>query len=165
MLDLLSLDMLSFFAFIAVLALLIFKDRKKVKREGIIIIRRTKKGRNFIDRTSRKNPRFWNALSYVGITVSTVGLIFISLILLSNIPNILAGEADSGARFIFPGPVSVPVITPLVLVVPWWIWVIGVFSLMIPHEFSHGIMCRLEKIKIKSVGTLKNYVVSNNTQG
>jgi membrane-associated protease RseP (regulator of RpoE activity) len=43
--------------------------------------------------------------------------------------------------------------------VPWWIWVIGVMSVMIPHEFSHGIMCRLEKIRIQSVGWLLLFII------
>ncbi len=149
------LDLVSFIAFITVLALLIYKDRKKAKFEGILLIRRTKKGRNFIDRVEKKSPAFWNIISILGIVVTIPFMVVISAYLINSGIQILLGKSElAGAGLLLPGPISTPMILPGTFIIPWWIWVIGVFSVMVPHEFSHGIMCRLEKIKIKSVGWL-----------
>ena len=149
------LDLIAFIAFILVLALLIYKDRKKAKLEGIILIRRTKKGRNFIDRVAKSHSTFWNIIFSVGMVLSIPIILIISFYLINSAAIILSGQSElGGAGVLLPGPVSAPVIVPGLFIVPWWIWVIGVFSVMVPHEFSHGIVCRLKKIPIKSVGWL-----------
>ncbi|MCX6818816.1 MAG: site-2 protease family protein [Candidatus Aenigmarchaeota archaeon] len=149
----LNWDLILFLAFILIMALLIIRDRKKVKREGIILIRRTKKGRDFVDKVAKRNPRLWNILSIIGIAVAIPALVLVSAFLINNTYGIVSGTVkEGGVRLLLPGPVSAPVLGPAVFIVPWWIWVIGVMSVMIPHEFSHGIMCRLEKIRILSVG-------------
>ena len=149
------LDLIAFIAFILVLALLIYKDRKKAKLEGIILIRRTKKGRNFIDRVAKSHSTFWNIIFSAGMVLSIPIIIIISFYLINSAAIILSGQSElGGAGVLLPGPVSAPVIVPGLFIVPWWIWVIGVFSVMVPHEFSHGIVCRLKNIPIKSVGWL-----------
>jgi membrane-associated protease RseP (regulator of RpoE activity) len=45
------------------------------------------------------------------------------------------------------------------MLIPTWVWLIGVLAVTIPHEFSHGIACRLAKIKIKSVGWFLLFVI------
>jgi len=156
----LNWDLILFLAFILIMALLILKDRKKVKREGIILIRRTKKGRDFIDRVAKRNPRLWNILSIIGIAVAIPALVLVSIFFINNAYGIVSGTVkEGGVRLLLPGPVSAPLLGPAVFIVPWWIWVIGVMSVMLPHEFSHGIMCRLEKIRIQSVGWLLLFII------
>lgn len=149
------LDLLSFVAFILILVVLIYRDRKKAKFEGIMFIRRTKKGRNFIDRVAKSHSTFWNIVFSFGMIVAIPLILLISIYLINSAVIIASGQAElGGAGVLLPGPVSAPVIVPGLFIVPWWIWVIGVFSVMVPHEFSHGIVCRLKKIPIKSVGWL-----------
>ncbi len=147
-----SIDITAFAMFILILAFVVYTDRKKVKLEGIILIRRTKKGRSLIDRIARKNPWFWKKVYILGVMVAIPALIFVSVFLFTNSLSILEGHEEGGVRFLLPGPVSTPITAPGVFIVPWWIWVIGVMSVMFPHEISHGIVCRLEKIRIKAVG-------------
>jgi len=149
-----SFDLAAFVIFILVIAFLVYRDRKKVKLQGIVLIRRTKKGRTFIDRIAKRNPEFWKSMSVIGIAVAIPSLVFVSVFLFTNSLNIIQGGEESGVKFLLPGPVSAPIIAPGVFIVPWWIWVIGVMSVMVPHEMSHGIVCRLEKIRIKAVGWL-----------
>ena len=40
-----SLSLIAFVIFVAVVGLVIYKDRKNVKREGIVLMRRTEKGK------------------------------------------------------------------------------------------------------------------------
>ena len=151
---LVSSDIALFVGFIVVIALLIYSDRKKVKREGIVIIRRTQKGRNFINNVAKSHKRFWRALSVIGIVVAIILMIVGSLVLITQAIAVIEGAKGGGVKLLLPGPVSAPVNAPGVFVVPWWIWVIGIAVVIIPHEFMHGIMCRVDGVKIKSVGWL-----------
>ncbi|MBI4174428.1 MAG: site-2 protease family protein [Candidatus Aenigmarchaeota archaeon] len=149
-----SIDLALFAGFVIAIALLIYSDRKKVKLEGIIFIRRTTKGRDFIDRVAGKYHRSWRKISHVGIALGIIFMILGSLLLLTQAYAVFAGAKDGGVKLLLPGPVSDPVNAPGVFVVPWWIWVIGIAVVIIPHEFMHGIMCRIDKVRIKSVGWL-----------
>jgi len=147
-----SVDLATFFAFILVVGLLIYRDRKKVKFESIVFIRRTKKGRDFIDRTAKKHRTFWSVLGTLGVIIMIPTLVLGSFFLITQAAKIAGGEKEGGVRLLLPGPVSAPTNLPGAFVVPWWIWVIGIAVVIVPHEFMHGIMCRLDKIRIKSVG-------------
>jgi len=149
-----DINFISFVAFIIVVILLLISQRKKVKREGIIFIRRTPRGRNTIDKVARKNIRFWRIFGNIGVIVVIGVMIFGSYLLTSNALSIMTSETDQGAGIILPGPVSTSTALPGVFVIPWWFFVIGIVLLMVPHEFAHGIMSRVDKIRIKSVGWL-----------
>jgi len=149
--SILSFDLATFFTFILVVGLLIYRDRRKVKFDKIIFIRRTKKGRDFIDRTASRFSGFWKIFGVAGVVVAVLLLALGSFFLISQAFAIMGG-AEGGVRLLLPGPVSAPTNLPGAFVVPWWIWIIGVAAVIIPHEFMHGIMCRLDKVKIKSVG-------------
>ena len=147
-------DIALFFGFIIIIAGLILLDRKSVKMEGIIIMRRTKRGRDFIDRTARASPRFWRAAGSAGVILGALMMIIVSVFLITQAYGIATGAAGGGVKLLLPGPVSSPVNAPGVFVVPWWIWVIGIAVVIVPHEFMHGIMCRIDGVRIKSVGWL-----------
>jgi membrane-associated protease RseP (regulator of RpoE activity) len=148
----LGIDLAAFFMFVFVLATLIYKDRKNVRLESIVFIRRTRKGRDFIDRVARSHRTFWSRWALVGLIVAVPVMILGSYYLINQAAAVIEGSAQGGVRLLLPGPVSAPVNGPGVFVVPWWIWIIGIAAVIIPHEFMHGVVCRLDKIKIKSVG-------------
>ena len=155
-----DLSVISFAVFIVVIAALIIIDRKKVKLQGIVLIRRTKRGRDFIDKTANRHSFFFKKWAIAGVAVAIFLLVFGTFFLLTQTYGILSGQTkEGGVRLLLPGPVSQPVNVPGIFVVPWWIWVIGVAIVMIPHEFMHGIICRLEKIRIQSVGWLLLVVI------
>lgn len=154
-----SIDLSSFIVFIVLLGVLIYNDRKKVKLDGVIIIRRTKRGKKFLDGIAKRNPDFWNRAAKVGIVIGIIGLLAGTIFLSYQAYDIASGGKEGGVKLLLPGPVSEPVNTPGVFVVPWWIWVIGIAAVIIPHEGFHGIMCRLEKIRISSVGWLLFFII------
>lgn len=148
-----GIDLLAFLLFVSAVGGIFYADRKKMKREGIVFMRRTHRGRQFIDRVASSNRSFWNFFSYAGIFVGIIAMISIVLLLAVSGYQIITKEAGAGgAGIVLPGPVSSPVAVPGIFVVPWWIWIIGIIAVVVPHEFMHGVMCRLEKIKISSVG-------------
>ena len=103
-----SFDLAAFVIFILIVAFLVYRDRKKVKLQGIVLIRRTKKGRTFIDRIAKRNPEFWKRMSVIGIAVAIPSLVFVSVFLFTNSLNIIEGGEESGVKFLLPGPVSAP---------------------------------------------------------
>lgn len=157
--NVLSVDLTTFFLFILVIGLLIYRDKKNVKLESIVLIRRTQKGRNFIDKVAGKSKTFWGGLGAVGVAIAIVMMILGSIFLINQAAAVAGGSQEGGVRLLLPGPVSAPTNLPGAFVVPWWIWVIGVAFVIIPHEFMHGIMCRVDKIKIKSVGWILLLVI------
>lgn len=146
-----SLPLLSFVIFVLVVLGLLVNDRKKLKREGIVFMRRTSRGINIIDSIANRLPRFWKVMSVIGVIVAIGGMIFGSYFIITSAMNTAAG-GGGGVKVVLPAPVSNAVSAPAVLFVPWYFWVIGILTLTIPHEFFHGIMSRLYKLKVKSVG-------------
>lgn len=154
-----SIDIALFAGFVITIACLIYSDRKSVRLESVVIIRRTKKGRDFIDRTAKSMPNFWRRISYVGIALAVIAMVGGSLLMITMTGAVISGAKEGGVKLLLPGPVSSPVNAPVVYVVPWWIWIIGIMFVIIPHEFMHGIMCRIDGIRIKSVGWLLLFVI------
>lgn len=148
----LSLNAFSFIAFVAVVAAVIYMDRKNIKlTAGILLMRRTKRFRAIIDRVARRHRTFWSAFGILGVVVAVITMIGGSLLLIDQTVKIATGVTKEGARLILPGPAA-SLDTPGILFVPWWIWVVAIAFVIIPHETMHGIMCRVDRVRIKSVG-------------
>lgn len=150
-----SIDLLLFLAFILILGTLIYRDRRKVKLQGIVFTRRTEKGRDTIDNIANRHRRFWSFMATAGVVISIPAMILISAFMINSSYLLLTKQTQEGAaRLLLPAPVISPTAAPGILLLPWWIWIIGIAVVVIPHELFHGIMCRLEKIRIRSVGWL-----------
>ncbi len=153
-------DVTLFLAFVLVLGALIYRDRKHVKLEGIILIRRTGRGRDAIDSIANRRKGLWKAVAAAGIVIAVPAMIVISIFLVNSSYLLVTGQSQEGAaRLLLPAPVSQPVAIPGVFLIPWWIWVIAIPFVVIPHELFHGIMCRLDRIRIKSVGWILLLVI------
>ena len=83
----------------------------------------------------------------VGIIVAFVAMIFITWTLISSIPSVLETPSVS---IVIPG-VEMPGSS---IYVPFFYGLIALASVLIVHEFSHGIQAIGEKISIKSIGLL-----------
>ena len=145
-------ELASFAAFVLILVALFYMDRKKIKIQGIMIIRKTERGKDFIDRVAKRYKRMWDVLSVLGIGISIVALFAGSFFLMSNSLGILKGEIKEGVRLVLPWPSSQAEFQPGFLLLPWYLWFIAILSVVVPHEGFHGIMCRTEKIRIKTIG-------------
>jgi membrane-associated protease RseP (regulator of RpoE activity) len=148
------LDIISFVVFITVLAFLVFKERKKVKREGILLMRRTKRGKKWMNERAKRHPKLWTAIAIAGVISAVPAMVFGVYFLGANFFSMLSGVATEGVRLVLPWPTAQTQLHPGVLLLPWWFWVIGVMSVIVPHELMHGIICRRENVRIKSLGWL-----------
>lgn len=147
-----NFELASFAVFVLILAALLYMDRKKIRLQGIMIIRKTERGKDFIDSVAKRYKRMWDALSVLGIGISIIALFAGSFFLMSNSLGILKGDIKEGVRLVLPWPSSQAEFQPGLLFLPWYLWIIAILSVVVPHEGFHGIMCRTEKIRIKTIG-------------
>lgn len=143
--------------FFAVLAAAIYKDRKNVEFQNYVLaMRRTKRGRRFIDNVARSHPRFWLGVSTVA-TIAAFGFMAygLYLILLSTQLVISKVITAPAIQFILPVPQAQPVSGIGFIGVPFWFWILIVPFVLFPHEFAHGIVARAAKVRIKTVGLIQ----------
>jgi len=137
------------FAVIWIVAL-VFKN--KLVNHGVevsfpTLMWKTKRLRGFIDRLANISPRFWKGFMSIGLVISFVAMIFMAYTLIDSLSSIAQTPSVS---LVIPG-VEVPG-SPIFI--PFIYGIIGLATVIIVHEFSHGILARVEKINIKSIGLL-----------
>lgn len=146
----------SVIAFFAVLAILIYRDRKKIQISYYLLyMRRTKRFRDAIDSVAKSFPRFWKIFGTIGVIASFAAMVFGIYLLSQSASLSLSGKIKEPAiGFVFPIPSSQPASVPGIIGIPFWFWIISVAIILIPHEFMHGVISRMEKVRLKSVGLL-----------
>ena len=129
---------------------IVFKD--KLTDYGVevnfpLLMWKTQRLRGFIDRLANRAPRFWKWYMNIGIVISTGFMILMAVALVYSLKTLLDTPTVS---LIVPGvevpgsPIFIPLLSGL----------IALATVLIVHEFSHGILSRVEKINIKSIGLL-----------
>ena len=152
----LDIETISAVAFIAVVIFLAILDRKNIEFKYGMIMRRTKKGKNWLYDTARKHYKLIYRLTTIGVivclitSVLTFGVLAMSLYTMVANPQ-MAIEQGPSSRLILPqiGEVKYP---GFVLGVPFWYWLIGIFVVVSVHEPFHAFAARLKNIAIKSIG-------------
>jgi membrane-associated protease RseP (regulator of RpoE activity) len=145
---------LSVLVFFAILAILIYRDRKNVEIKYIVFMRRTKKGLKFLDKIA-EHKKFWKIFGTIGVFVGLYLMINGMYILVQYGKLLITGQVKQpGLSFVLPSPTSQVISGKGYILLPFWFWIIIIASVIFPHELSHGIMSRVEKIRVKSVGFL-----------
>ncbi len=114
---------------------------------GPIIMWRTKRGREFIDRLSKRRT-FWRWYGNIGIVLCTLTMVFMFITLILSTIVVLTTETRAiplHHMLVIPG------LNPII---PLWYGILALAVAIIVHEFSHGILARRVKIKLKSLGVL-----------
>lgn len=139
------------------LTIFLIKRREKLKREGILILYRTRLGIKVINYISKKYKKFLNAFEYVLIFAGYF-LMLGMLYLLFRVSYLLIKSPD-----LFK-VIKIPPIAPLIPYLPqifkvdylhpfyftYWIIVLAIAATT--HEFLHGIFARARGVEIKSTG-------------
>ncbi|MCX8191495.1 MAG: site-2 protease family protein, partial [Nitrososphaerales archaeon] len=126
---------------------------KRVRQRGLevkpfFMMYRTDQLNNLLDRLS-KFSRFWSTFANVGIYISVVAMVFALTFLLRNLYSyfFLKPEDFAQVALLLPG---VTIQTPVALTY----FLLSLPFILIIHEGAHGVIARLEKIRIKSSGIL-----------
>lgn len=148
-----NFELIATIVFILILSIFLYIKRKKVEIQKIffpfvyLILLKTKLGLKLMDSISKKHPKLLKILSNIGIVVGFLGMIFISYTLIKNFAELIFIKGTvSSMSMVLPIPVKG------VFYVPFFYWIISIFILATVHEFSHGVIARLHKIKVNSSG-------------
>lgn len=113
----------------------------------LLLMLKTKKFRGFIDKLANFSPKFWRWYMNVGIVICFIAMIFMTGLLIQSLSTVFTTPTVS---ILIPG-VEVPG-SPIFI--PFLSGIIALAILIVVHEFSHGILARVEGIDIKSIGVL-----------
>ena len=151
------LDIALLVIFAISVSIFLFLHKKNLKKDGLMILYRTKLGMKLIDSFGKKHKTLLTVLSYISIIT---GFILMGLMIY------FFGKLVW--TYIFQSQVvklmKIPPIMPLIPYLPqmfklsflppfyftYWILILAIVA--ISHEFSHGIFMRRYNIKIKSTG-------------
>ncbi len=145
--------LVSVLVFAALLAVWVYRDRKKFERDSIFLLRRTKHGRAALTWLGTRFPRFWLVVGFfsvlTGFVVSVLGTKMLFDYLMAAIA---AGSSVPNLALLLPSPTSETVFGFGYLAVPFWDWIICIALLALVHEGFHGIFTARERTRIKSIG-------------
>ncbi|NIO44473.1 MAG: hypothetical protein GTN36_02865, partial [Candidatus Aenigmarchaeota archaeon] len=152
MIDPYLLSVIIFFSFLAVL---IYRDRKNIDFKYVIIMRRTKRFRDILDRIAKKSISFWKTVGTIAFIVCLLSMAFGIYQILNSAYLVYIGLIKEPAiQVVLPFPFEQGVSGPGFIGIPFWFWIIAVATILIPHESFHGIISRTENIKLKDVGLI-----------
>ena len=112
-----------------------------------VIMWKTQRLRGLISKISNFSPTFWRWYMNVGVVVAFGAMIFIAGTLVYSLPSVFDTPAVS---IVIPG-VEMP---GSAIYVPFFYGLIALATVLVVHEFSHGVQSVGEKISIKSIGLL-----------
>ncbi|MBP6857370.1 site-2 protease family protein [Candidatus Pacearchaeota archaeon] len=151
------IDLTLFGIFVIFISIFLYRKRKNLKKEGLLLLYKTSWGMKVIDKVSKKYKKTLGKLSYVVIGIGYLLMGFMIYLLGKIIYIYVAYPSIVKA-------IKIPPITPLVPYLPqafklnflpdfyfiYWIIILAIIA--ITHEFMHGIFMRRYGIKIKSTG-------------
>ena len=155
--NLLTYDLILLGIFVIFIVQFLYRNRKRLNRDGLLYLYRTKWGMKVIDKFGKKHKKTLHVLSYVSITLGYI-LMAGMLWLFYNIVKLYLTRKD------LVQIIKIPPITPLFPYVDklapnlglptlhFVTFIIIIAAIAIPHEFAHGIFMRRYGIKIKSTG-------------
>lgn len=122
---------------------------------GPILMIRTTKGQEFLDRLA-VHKRFWRIFADIGLPTMLIGMLIMFLLILfidySLITSFQMQTVPEPTKlneprnfFLIPG---------LNEYIPLYWGAIALMVTLMVHEFSHAILCKVEGIKVKSMGLL-----------
>ncbi len=143
--------------FVVALVVFLYKNKKNIKRQGLLYLYPTRIGINLIEKFTKRYEKILRPMQYV--IVASGYFLMVAIIWLFGKLCYTYLFSPTLAR-----DLKVPVITPLVPYIdqllgssyfpPFYFttWIIVIAIIAISHEFAHGIFARLNKITVHSTG-------------
>ncbi len=133
----------------AIWAILLYIVKKKGGEHftivGPLIMWKTEKGKKLIDRIARK--KIWKRYGDFSIAVTIVAMVLTTWLIVRSVYLSFKITRTISPRLM----IGLPGINP---VIPIWYGIAAIAIAIIFHEFSHGILARVAKIRINSLGLL-----------
>jgi membrane-associated protease RseP (regulator of RpoE activity) len=147
---------LSVIAFFAVLGILIYRDRKNIQVSSyIVLMRRTRRFTDLLDRIAKLSPRGWRFVGTVAVIVCFFAMIYGTYLIGQTAYLVYQGVIDQpGLQIALPIPSSEMSVGPGFIGIPFWFWIVIIAAILIPHEAFHGVIARAHNIRLKNVGLM-----------
>lgn len=151
------LDITLLVLFLSFISFFLYKNRKKLKKEGILLLYHTRWGTKLIEKTGKKYEKILKPASYVSVVIGYLLMITIIWMFI-KIVWVYVFQAD------LVRAIKMPPIMPLIPYLPQmfklsWLppfyfsyWIIILAIIAITHEFFHGIFAALYRVKTKTTG-------------
>ena len=144
---------------LAITLFFLYKNKKKLGREGILFLYRTRWGIKIIDKIGKKYKKTLKVLSYISIFIGYILMVsivyFFTKVIWGYLFNPEVAEMMGGAPPIAPLIPYFPRLFGLSDFFPAFsgiYFIAALLIVMVAHEFSHGIFARRYNVKIKSTG-------------
>ena len=150
-----SMNDLPTLIFFLLVCLFLFLDRKNIKREGILLIRRSFYLREYIQKAGLKIKKVYPFLSIlstsIGFLLMFFGLFYLIKTTYLNIVRPEHYKPVPSIGIVVPQfkPICKP---PYIICLPILHWICSIFTIVIFHEMMHGIFAAANNVKIKSIG-------------
>jgi len=150
-------DIVLLVVFVLFVSIFLYRHRKNLKKEGLLLLYKTKAGVRLIDKIGNKYKKTLNVLGYV-----SIGLGFLLMLAMIYFFGKMVWIYIFDSEIV--QLVKIPPITPLLPYLPqifkldflppfyfiYWIIIIAIVAII--HEFSHGIFAANKKVRVKSTG-------------
>ena len=116
---------------------------------GSFLMWRTQRGKRFLDDVANRWPNFWRRFADLGLVIVFGVMVLMKGLLIwqaTLIPSIPKERAPSPKLLI-----GLPGLNP---VIPLWYGILALAVAIIIHEFCHGFLARVAKVKVKTMGLL-----------
>jgi len=150
-------DLVFLVLFAIFIAALLYRGRKNLKKEGILLLYKAKWGMKLIDYIGIKHKKLIHFFSYI--SIATGYFLMVAMIYLFGkiiwiyvfMPKVVSSVKIPPIMPLIP---YLPQIFKLDFLPPFYFvyWIIILAVIAIPHEFFHGIFARKSGIGIKSTG-------------
>ena len=151
------LDIAFLVIFAISVSVFLFLHKKNLKKDGLMILYRTKLGMKLIDSFGKKHKKLLGVLSYIsiitgfilmGVMVYFFGKLVWTYIFQSQVVKLVKVPPIMPLIPYLPQMFNLSFLPPFYFI--YWIVILAVVA--ISHEFSHGIFMKKYGIKIKSTG-------------
>ncbi|VVB97697.1 Peptidase family M50 [uncultured archaeon] len=141
--------------------LVMFLDRRgilgkyNITTYGPVLMFRTTKGQGFLDKLAVPK-KFWRTFANIGLPAMLIGMLaMFILVLFIDYVMIKSFQTQTVP---LPGKFNEPrnifLIPGINEYIPFYYGIIALIVTLVVHEFSHAILCKVEGIKVKSMGIL-----------
>ncbi|MHC1587649.1 MAG: site-2 protease family protein, partial [Candidatus Syntropharchaeia archaeon] len=148
--------LLGFSVFLAYWIVVIFLEKKGyLKRHNItaigpILMLRTERWQKLLEKLS-KHRRFWRISAMLTLPFILVSMVGMFMLILMNLYVFLFQTPEPSKLTEVQNILFIPGINEFIPFTYGWI---GIFLAVMVHEFSHALLCKVEGIKVKSMGLL-----------
>jgi len=129
-------------------------EKLNISLYGPALLLRTKKGRKFLKKIAGKQ-RVWRTFGNFGIILCFIVMVIMVILLILQAWTVIGFTPQQ--RQAMPGvevTLPLPVINPILRIEYIGYFILAIIIAVVVHEFSHGILTLVGKLKVKSLGLL-----------